>query len=189
MVVETAERDDHIFAGRSFGQLAFEAHFNRTRDLPPEFARGPNGSRIRAHDRCADRAERTVHVRVRVGRHNERPGHDVTALDHDLVPDARTGGIEVDAVLFGEGFDSAIFLLIRFVLVLDIVVERKDELFRIMNFLSANAFKLAHHGGRIVVGHNAMRANREKVSRAQRPRWALGHVALSNFFNNSLRHT
>src|SRR5215469_4102251 len=117
MVVETAERDDHIFAGRSFGQLAFQPDFDRTWDLPPEFARGPNRSRIRAHDRCADRAERTVHVRVRVGSDDERPGHDVPALDHDLVPDARTGGIEVDAVLFSEGFDGAIFLLIRFILV------------------------------------------------------------------------
>ncbi len=130
----------------------------RARNLPPEFARGPDSGGVGANDRSADRAQSAVHIGVRIGGDDERAGHDIAALDHDLVSDARAGGIEIDAMLFGEGFDRAVFLLVGFVLILDVVIEREDELLGIVDFLRADALELAHHRRGVVVGHDMMRA-------------------------------
>ena len=40
----------------------------------------------------------------------------------------------------------------------------------------------------IVVGHDAMRTNRDEVSAAQRAIWPLSEMALRDFFNDGLGH-
>src|SRR5581483_11545219 len=94
--------------------------------------------------------------------------HDVSALNHNLVPDARPRGIEIDSVLFRERLNRAIFLLVGLVLVLNIVVKGKDDLLRVMDLLCTDALELAHDGGRVVVGHDMERANGDEVSGAKR---------------------
>jgi hypothetical protein len=65
-------------------------------------------------------------IGVRVGSYDERAGDHVATFDHDLVADAGAGRVEVDAVFFCEGFDGAVFLLVGFVLILDVVVEGEN---------------------------------------------------------------
>ena len=109
------------------------------RNLPPEIARGPGSRGVGAHDRRADRAQRAVHIGVRIGGHDERPGNNISALHHDLVADARTRGIEIHAVIFREAFDGLVLLQVRIFLVLDVVIERKHQLLGIVNLLRADA--------------------------------------------------
>jgi hypothetical protein len=111
---------------------------------------------------------------VRVGGDDERARNHVSALDHDLVADAGTGRVEIDTMLFGEGLDGTIFFLIRFIPVLDVVVKREDELLCVLNLLCADPLELAHDGRGIVVSHDSVRADGNKVSRTQRPRRTFG---------------
>ena len=124
VVVETAQRDDDVFAGHARGQLAFEHHLDGARNLPPEFARCPDGCRVGANHGRADCAERAIHVGVRVGRDHEVARQHIATLHHDLVADARTRRVEVDAMLRSESFHAAVFGEVRLVRVLDVVVER-----------------------------------------------------------------
>ena len=146
VVVEAAEGDDDVLAGCTFGELAFEADVDRTRDLPPEFAGSPHGGSVGADDGRAYGTERAIHIRVRVRGNHERTGDDIAALDHDLVADAGAGGMEVDPMLAGEGFDGAVFLQVGLVPVLDVMVEGENKLTGIANLLCANALELAHNG-------------------------------------------
>ena len=125
---------------------------------------------------------------MRVGSHHKRSRHNVAALDHDLVADAGTSGIEINLVLFRKGFNRTVFLLIRFILVLNVVIESKNQLLRIIDLLRPNALELAHHGRGVVVSHHTMRANGEEVCRAQGSQGPLRHMNLSNLLNNSLSH-
>src|SRR5207253_777006 len=115
-------------------------------------------------------------------------GNDVPALHHDLVTDTRARGIEVDAMLFGEGFDSAIFFQVRVVAVLDVVVESEHNLVRVVNFFCADTLELAHHRGGVVMGHHAMRADGNEVSSTKGPPGSFGKMRLSDLFNDGLRH-
>ena len=102
--------------------------------------------------------------------------------------DAGTSGIEINLVLFRKGFNRTVFLLIRFILVLNVVIESKNQLLRIIDLLRPDALELAHHGRGVVVSHHAVRANGEEVCRTQGSRGPLRHVSLSDFFNDSLSH-
>jgi hypothetical protein len=68
------------------------------------------------------------------------------------------------------------------------VIERESELLRIFHLLRADALELAHHRRRVVVGHAAVRTNRQEIPRPQRPRRPFGHVLLRDFFNDGLAH-
>ena len=78
---------------------------DHVRYLPPERTRRPHCGRVGAHDRSAHRAHGAIHVGMRVRGDHERAREYVAVLDHDLVTDPASGGIEVDAVLPGEGFN------------------------------------------------------------------------------------
>lgn len=58
--------------------------------------------------------------------HGSRPG--VALLDHDLVADTSSGGVEVNTVRLGEGLDLGILGQVGGGLVLDVVVEGEDGL-------------------------------------------------------------
>ena len=188
MVVEAAQSDDHVFASSALRELAFEDNLDAARNLPPEFPRGPYCCCVSADDGSADGPERTIHVGMRIGGDNERPGHHVSALDHDLVADARTRWIEFHAMLFGKCFDRAVLLQIGFVPVLDVVIESEDKLRWIVNLFGANALELAHDRRGVVVGHDAMRADGNEVTGAQRAFRAFGEMGLRDFFNDGLGH-
>ena len=188
VVVEPAKRDDDVFACRAVGKLAFENHLDAARNLPPELACCPHGCPIGTHDRSADRAQGSVHVGVRIGRHDERTRNHIAALHHDLVSYTRTSGIKVDAVLLGERFDRAVLLLVGFLLVLNIVVESEDELLGIVNLLRADPLELAHDCRRVVMGHYMKRPDGNEVPRAERAIGTFCKVSLRDFFNNGLGH-
>jgi hypothetical protein len=63
--------------------------------------------------------------------HRSRPG--VTLLDHDLVADSPTSGVEIDAILLGEFLDVGVLGEVLLRLILDVVVEREDGLGGAMN--------------------------------------------------------
>ena len=98
------------------------------------------------------------------------------------------GRIEIHALLFRERFNRAVFLQVRFILILDVMIERERELLRIFHFLRADALELAHHRRGVVVRHAAVRTNRQEIPRPQRPRRPFGHVFLRDFFNDGLTH-
>ena len=50
--------------------------------------------------------------------------------------DARSCWIELHALLGGEGFDRAVFFQIRFVPILDVVIQREDQLRRSKTFFA-----------------------------------------------------
>ena len=125
---------------------------------------------------------------MRIRCDHERTGNYVSAFDHDLVADARARRIEIHAVLFGEGFDGAVLLLVRFVLVLDVVIEGEHHLLRVFQPLRADALELAHDGRRVVVRHAAMRTDGEEISGAQRTIRPFGHVFLRDLLNDGLSH-
>ena len=146
VVEEAAQGDDHVFAADTLTQLALQHNLDGPRNLPPEFARGPHRSRIGAYDGRSNGAERSVHIRVRIGGDDKRSRHNITALHHDLVADARTCGIEIDSVFFGKGLDRAVFLQVDLILILDVVIEGKDKLFGLANLFRADCFELTHNG-------------------------------------------
>src|SRR5579885_1120465 len=118
---------------------------------------------------------------MRVGSDHERSGYHVTALHHDLVPNARTRRVEIYPVLSGKCFDRPVFLLVRLILVLDVVVQRKHQLLRFVDLLRPNALELAHDRRRVVVRHHPMRANGKEVARTQRAGRTLGMWACAIF--------
>ena len=69
-------------------KFALQYDLDGARDLPPEFARRPDGGGVGTDHRRADRAQGTVHVRMRIGGHDEGSGQHVSLLHHDLVADA-----------------------------------------------------------------------------------------------------
>ncbi len=188
MVIEPAQSDNDVLARSAVRQLAFQHDLNRARNLPPEFARGPHRGCIRANDRRSDRAQRAIHIGVRIRCHHKRTRHHITALHHDLVTNARPRRIEIHALLFCKGFNGAILLQVRFIPILDVVIECESKLLRIFHLLRADALELTHHRRRVVVRHAAMRTNREEIPRPKRPRRSFGHVFLRDLFNDGLTH-
>src|ERR1035438_6503876 len=119
---------------------------------------------------------------------DERTWDHVPAFHHDLVSNARSRRLPIYSLLLGERFNRAILLQVRFVLVLDVMIERERKLLRILHFLGANALELAHHRRSVVMRHAAVRTNGQKIPRAQRTCWPLGHMLLHDFFNDGLAH-
>src|SRR3954469_17908811 len=102
--------------------------------------------------------------------------------------DTRAGRIEVDSVLLGKDFDGTVLFQIRLVVILNVVIKREDELPRIRDLLRADGLELAHHGRRVVMGHDVKRPDGDEIACAQ---WTIGPVSemsLSNLFDNGLRH-
>ena len=188
MVINSAQRNDDVFAGRARRQRAFQHHLNGSRNLPPEISSCPRRGRVGAHDRRTNRSQRTIHIRVRVRGHHKRSGHNISALHHDLVADARTRGIEINAMIFREALDGLVLVQVRIVLVLDVVVEGKHQLLGILNLLRSNGLKLLHHRRSIVMRHHAMRTDGDEVAGAQRPLRPFGKMRLRDFFNDGLTH-
>src|SRR5581483_7599066 len=155
----------------------------------PEFSGSPDSGCVGANDGSANRAKRTIHVGMGVGGYNEGAGYDVTALHHYLVADARSRGIKVDPMLFGESLNSAVFLLVGFVLVLNVVVEREYQLFGIMNFFRADSLEFAHHSGSVVVGHHVKWADGNEIAGPQRTFRSFGQVRARDFFNDGFAHS
>ena len=67
-----------------------------------------------------------------VAGHCERVREGVTLLYEDLVANATTGGVEVDAMLPREGFNSSVLGQVLRRLVLNVVVEGENQLLGIV---------------------------------------------------------
>jgi hypothetical protein len=104
------------------------------------------------------------------------------------VTDAGAGGVEVDAVLSGEGLDLAVLAEILLARVLDVMVEREHRLCRVGHARRADPFELRHHGRCVVVSHHVVRSDREEVPGAQGAVRSFGHVRLSDLLDDSLTH-
>lgn len=64
---------------------------------------------------------------------SESIGKGVAFFDEDLVSDASPSGVEVDSILPCKGFDRCVFGKVFGRLVLNVMVEGKDELLRVMD--------------------------------------------------------
>ncbi len=126
--VESAQGEDHVLADHAGVQAPLEHHLHGARHLPPGAAGGPDRGGIGAHHRSADRGQRAVHVRVRVGRHNQAAGVDEAVLDHQLVADAGARRVKDDALLAGKGLDCFVLRQVGRGAVLDVVVEGEHRL-------------------------------------------------------------
>ena len=98
------------------------------------------------------------------------------------------GWIEVHSVGGREGFDGAIFSLIDFVVILNIVIKREYQLFGIVDRRRTDRLELAHDGRGIVVRQDMIGTNGNEVSGAQRAAESCGKVLLCDFFHNCLGH-
>ena len=98
------------------------------------------------------------------------------------------GWIEVHSVGGREGFDGAIFSLIDFVVILNIVIKREYQLFGIVDRRRTDRLELAHHGRGIVVRQHMTGANGNEVAGAQRAAGSRGEVVLRDFLHNGLGH-
>src|SRR5262249_48198047 len=87
-----------------------------------------------------------------------------------------------------ESLDRAIFLLVGLVLVLNVMVEGKDELFGIVNLFCSNRLELAHDRRRVVMGHDVERADGDEIAGSEGPLRPFRQVRLRDFFNDGLRH-
>lgn len=65
-------------------------------------------------------------MRITGDNHRSRPR--VSLLDHDLMTDSSTSGVEVDSVLLSELLDVGVLGEVLLGLVLDVVVEGEDGL-------------------------------------------------------------
>ena len=74
-------------------------------------------------------------------------------------------------------------------MILDVMVESENQLFRVMNSFRANSLELAHHGRGVVVSHDVEGTNGDKVTSPQRPLRAFGKMGLGDLFNNCLGHS
>lgn len=70
---------------------------------------------------------------MRVGSDGQGVRESVSFLDHDLVADAASGRVKVDAVFLGEFLDFSVFGQVLFGFVLDVVVQCKDGLLGVVN--------------------------------------------------------
>ena len=122
LVEEAAERDDDVLTGDVLWELALELYAGHWGNLPPGLAGGPDGGGVCTHDGGTEGTNTTVGVGVRVRRNGEVQWEGVSLLDHDLVADTPSGGVEVDAVLLGEVFDVPVLGEVLLGLVLDVVV-------------------------------------------------------------------
>ena len=189
VVVQAAESNNDVFSAHAFGQPAFQHDLNAARNLPPEIPGGPDRGGIGADNRSANGAQRTVHIGVRVGRDYKRSRHDISALNHDLVADARAGRIEIYPVLLREGFNRAVFLQIGFVVILYVVVQGENELPWNTYLLRADRLELAHDSRRVVVRHYVKWPDGNEIAGAPRSLGTIGEVGLSNLFDNCLGHS
>src|ERR1700751_5511553 len=104
------------------------------------------------------------------------------------MPNTSTDGVEIGPVFRGEAFNRMIFLHIGLVMILNVMVEGKDELLGIEDSLGADCLELANHGRGVVVCQHMKRTNRDKVSGADRAIGPIGKMGLSDFLDNRLRH-
>ena len=56
----------------------------------------------------------------------------VAFFHKNLVTDAPAGRVEVDPVYSGKGLNSRIFFQVLFRLILDVVIQSEDDLFRVV---------------------------------------------------------
>src|SRR5215471_12227642 len=101
---------------------------------------------------------------------------------------ASTDGVEIGSVFCGEAFDRVVFLEIGLVMILNVMVEGKDELLGIEDSLGADCLELANHGRGVVMCHHMKRTNRDKVAGTNGAIGPIDQMGLSNFLDNRLRH-
>ena len=83
-------------------QPAFELDADRLRHAEPELARHHHGRDVGAFDAGAERIERAVSRRVRVGADDEIAAREMPAFGQDLMADAVADVVEDGAALVGE---------------------------------------------------------------------------------------
>ncbi len=188
-VVEPAQRHDHVLPGHPGSEGAAQHHLHGGGDLPPEDAGGPDGGGVGTHHRSAHRAQAPVHVGVRIRGHHERPRNRVALLHHDLVADAASRWMELDPVLAGEGLYGPVLVEVRLGAVLDVVVQREDDLPGLVDARDAETLELRHHRRAVVVGHDVARPYGDEIPGPDGPRRrAVGQVALGDFLDHGLTH-
>ena len=88
-----------------------------------------------------------------------------------------------------NAFDGLVLLQVRIVLVLDVVIERKNQLLGILDLLRPDGLELLHHRRSVVVRHDVVRTDGDEVPGPQRPLRPFGQVCLRDLLNDGLAHT
>lgn len=113
---------------------------------------------IRPHHGRPETPHASIHIRMRVGRNGQRLRERIPLLDHNLVANASSRGIEIDTVEGGELLYGFVFFEINGGFVLDVVVEGEDGLGRVEEF-RGDGGEFRHDGGGVVVRHDAVRGD------------------------------
>lgn len=92
-----------------------------------------------------DGGSHASHTSVHVGMTVTRDGHDsregVTLLNHDLMPNSPSGGVEVDTMGPRKGLDARVLGEVRRGTVLHVVVEGEDRLTRVRDLGRSNGLE------------------------------------------------
>ena len=114
MIKMSAEGDDDVFAGHARLQAAGQFDASNRRNQPPGTPGSPDRGGVGTNNWRAQTAQSAIHIGVTVGSDSHGSGPGVAFFAHDLVAYSPSGGVKVDAHLFGKAFDSGIFLEVLF---------------------------------------------------------------------------
>jgi len=165
VVEEAAKSHNHILSGDTLWKNTSKRDFGNGGDLPPGLARGPDTCCI-CSDHCGAQTPYTaVHVAVTVTGHRHRPWPRVALLHHDLMANSSASWVKVDSLLLGKLLNLLVLLEVRFTLILDIVVERHDDLLRVVDLASPNGHEFQGHRPGVIVCHTPVWREGDIVAR------------------------
>ena len=141
LVEEAGKRDNNVLAGHTIWQGPSKVDLGHRWDLPPCFASRPDARGVGSDHRGSQASNAAVHVGVTVGSHSDSAWPSIALLDHDLVANTASSRVEDDVLLLGEFFNLVVLLQVLLRLVLHIVVERHDDLFRVVDLGCADGHK------------------------------------------------
>ena len=163
-VEEPAQGDDDVLARDASGKISLEHHFGDFGNLPPSDSGGPDTRGVGSHDRCAQRRDRAVQIRMRIARYHQRTGNNIALLHHHLMRDAGARRVKVDPVLTSEHFNLRVLLQIFRCDILNVVIDGEHRLCGICDRRSADLFELWNYRAGIVVRHHMTRTNRDEIA-------------------------
>src|SRR5690606_25448593 len=98
LVEDTAESNDNVFAADTLWKDTSKLDSCNWRNLPPSLTGSPDRGSISTDNRCAETADSTVHVGVRVGGYGESSRPSITLLDKNLMSNSSSGRVEINAM-------------------------------------------------------------------------------------------
>ena len=142
---QPTQRNNHVLPRNTLRQHTLQLHTSHRRDLPPRSPRSPNTCRIRPDHRCTQTRDSTIHIGVRVTGDCKGSRPRIALLDHNLMSNSSSGGVEHNPLLLREVFNVFVFPQIRLRLVLHVVVKGEYNLLSVIDLCRTDRKELCCH--------------------------------------------